>query len=164
VLLQRLAANLDAVLLWALVATALMTTILQGSQGLGLSRLSLPFLFGTFFTADRGRAVLVGSLLYLAGGWAFAVLYFLVFASLGAASWWLGALMGALHGLFLLASLPAMAQLHPRVASDTALPPASRSWSRQGFMGLNYGRRTPLVTMLGHIVYGVVLGAFLPMR
>ncbi len=51
-----LAENLDAVLIWALVATALMTTVLQGSQGLGLSRLSLPFLFGTFFTANRGRA------------------------------------------------------------------------------------------------------------
>lgn len=66
-LLHRLAENLDAVLIWALMATALMTTVLQGSQGMGLSRLSLPFLFGTFFTADRGRAVVTGSRVYLAG-------------------------------------------------------------------------------------------------
>jgi len=29
-----------------------MTTIFQGSQGLGVSRLSLPFLVGTFFTSN----------------------------------------------------------------------------------------------------------------
>lgn len=164
VLLQRLALNLDAVLLWALIATALMTTILQGSQGLGLSRLSLPFLFGTFVTADRGRAVLVGSLLYLGGGWAFAVLYFFIFASLGLATWWLGAAIGALHGLFLLVSLPAMAQLHPRVASEYDAPMAEPRLEPPGFMGLNYGRQTPLTTLLGQTVYGAVLGAFLPMR
>lgn len=122
VLLHHLMANLDAIILWGLVAMAVMTTILQGSQGLGLSRLSLPFLFGTFVTGNRGRAVLVGSLLCLLGGWAFAVLYFFIFASIGLRSWWVGALVGALHGLFLLVSLPAMAQLHPRMASEYDAP------------------------------------------
>ena len=32
--------------LWGLIATIAMTAILQGSQGLRLSRLSLPFLLG----------------------------------------------------------------------------------------------------------------------
>jgi hypothetical protein len=31
-------------------------------------------------------------------------------------------------------------------------------------MGVNYGQRTPLVTLLGQIVYGAVLGGFVPMR
>jgi len=163
-LLQRLIYNLDAVLLWALVATALMTTILQGSQGLGLSRLSLPFLFGTFVTADRSRAVLFGSLIYLGGGWVFAVVYFLIFANLGQASWWLGAVIGTLHGLFLLVSLPTMAQLHPRIASEYDAPAAEPKLEPPGFMGLNYGRQTPLTTLLGQAVYGAVLGGFLPMR
>lgn len=163
VLLQRLMANLDAVLLWALVATALMTTILQGSQGSGLSRLSLPFLFGTFVTANRRRAVLVGSLFYLFGGWAFAVLYFFIFWSIGFASWWLGALIGAVHGLFLLVSLPIMGQLHPRIASEYDAP-AEPKLEPPGFLGLNYGRQTPLTTLLGQIVYGAVLGGLLPMR
>ena len=164
VLLHRFAENLDAVLLWALVATALMTTVLQGSQGLGWSRLSLPFLFGTVVTADRGRAVLVGSLMYLAGGWAFAVLYFFIFASLGRTTWWLGAVVGALHGLFLLVSLPAMAQLHPRVASEYDAPASEPKLEPPGFMGLNYGYRTPLTTLFAQVVYGAVLGGFLPMR
>ncbi len=163
-LLQQLARNLDAVLLWALVATAMMTTILQGSQGLGLSRLSLPFLFGTFVTADRRRAVLYGSLIYLAGGWAFAIFYFLIFASLGLATWWAGALVGALHGLFLMVSLPTIAQLHPRIASEYDAPSAQPKLEPPGFMGLNYGRQTPLVTLIGQVMYGAVLGGFLPIR
>ncbi len=163
-LLHRLAENLDAVLIWALVATALMTTVLQGSQGLGLSRLSLPFLFGTFFTADRGWAVVVGSLMYLAGGWAFAVFYFFVFASLGVATWWLGALLGALHGLFLLVSLQTMAVVHPRMASEYDAPAMEAKLEPPGFIGLNYGYRTPLTTLLAQVLYGAILGGFLPMR
>lgn len=163
-LLQRLLHHLDAVLLWSLIATAVLTAVLQGSQGLGLSRLSLPFLFGTFVTADRGRAVLVGSLLYLAGGWAFGVLYFLIFASLGRANWWSGALIGLLQGLFLLVSLPAMAQLHPRIASEYSPPTAEAKLEPPGFIGINYGRQTPLTTLLGQTLYGAVLGAFLPIQ
>ena len=45
-----------------------MTSILQGSQGLGLSRLSLPFLVGTFFTSNRNRATVIGFLVYTLGG------------------------------------------------------------------------------------------------
>ena len=164
ILLHRLDANLDQVLIWALVATAVMTTVLQGSQGLGLSRLSLPFLFGTLVTADRGRAVIAGSLMYLAGGWAFAILYFFVFASLGESSWWIGAILGAVHGLFLLVSLPAMAQFHPRIASEYDAPTSEPRLEPPGFLGMNYGTPTPVTTMLAQVLYGAILGAFLPMR
>lgn len=163
-LVRRLMENLDQVLIWGLAATAIMTTVLQGSQGLGLSRLSLPFLFGTFVTADRGRAVVVGSLMYLAGGWAFAVLYFFIFASLGSATWWIGGVLGALHGLFLLVSLPAMAQIHPRIASEYDPPSSEPKLEPPGFIGMNYGYQTPLTTMLAQTLYGAILGGFLPMR
>jgi len=64
--------NLARLLLWGLIATVTMTTILQGSQGLGLSRLSLPFLVGTLFTANRNKAVVIGFIVYVIGGWLFA--------------------------------------------------------------------------------------------
>ena len=164
ILLHRLAANFDAVIIWALVATAVMTTVLQGSQGLGLSRLSLPFLFGTLVTGHRHKAMVVGSLMYLFGGWVFAIAYFLLFASLGAATWWIGAGLGTLHGLFLLASLQPMAQLHPRIASEYDTPPSEPKLEPPGFAGINYGYQTPLTTMLAQIVYGAILGSFLPMH
>ena len=46
----------EDVVIGGTVATAVLTTILSGRQGFGLSRLSLPFLVGTFFTANRARA------------------------------------------------------------------------------------------------------------
>lgn len=155
--------QLGSVLLWGLIATVAMTTILSGSQQLGFSRLSLPFLMGTYVTGNRDRAVFLGFVLYTLGGWAFAVGYFLVFASLGFASWWLGALLGALHGLVLLVVvLPVLPHIHPRMASEYAGPSEHRRLEPPGFMGLNYGRRTPMVTLFGQTVYGLILGAFFP--
>jgi len=77
---------LPRLVLWGLIATVAMTTILLGSQGLGLSRLSLPFLVGTMFTANRSRATVAGFIAYVIGGWLFALLYFALFASIERAS------------------------------------------------------------------------------
>jgi hypothetical protein len=148
-----------SMMIWGLLATVAMTTILQGAQGLGLSRLSLPFLAGTFFTGDRRWAVIVGFVFYVIGGWIFAFLYFLLFASLGLYTWWLGAAVGVLHGLFLLAcGLPLLPYIHPRMASEYDGATALRQLEPPGFMGLNYGPRTPLTTLAGQAVYGAVLG------
>jgi hypothetical protein len=148
-----------SMIVWGLVATVAMTTILQGAQGLGLSRLSLPFLAGTFFTGDRRVAVMVGFAFYIVGGWVFAVLYFVLFSSLGLYTWWFGASVGLLHGLFLLAcGLPVLPYIHPRMASEYDGASAVRQLEPPGFMGLNYGYRTPLTTLLGQAVYGGVLG------
>lgn len=148
-------------LLWGLVATIAMTTILEGSRGLGLSRLSLPFLVGTLFTADRNRAVVIGFLAYVLGGWMFAILYFLFFASIGFASWWLGALLGFLHGIFLLVcALPLLPHAHPRMGSEYDGPRRTYVIEPPGFLGLNYGVRTPLTTLLGQTIYGATLGLF----
>lgn len=152
--------HLPQLLLWGLIATVAMTTILQGSQGLGLSRLSLPFLVGTFFTHNRNRATVIGFIVYALGGWGFAMLYFLLFAGVGVATWWLGALLGFLHGLFLLVgALPLLPYAHPRMASEHDGPrTAGYILEPPGFFALNYGRRTPITTLLAQVVYGATLG------
>lgn len=151
------------VLLWGLIATVAMTTVMEASQGMGYSRLSLPFLFGTFLTPNRHRAYVIGFFLYMAGGWVFALLYYVTFLSLGLGGWWLGALFGALHGAFLLVVfLPLLPHVHPRMASEDDGPTTRRRLEPPGFLGLNYGTWTPLMTMVGMVIYGMVLGAFLP--
>jgi hypothetical protein len=152
---------LPSLALWGLIATVAMTTILSGSQGLGLSRLSLPFLVGTMFTANRSRATIVGFILYVIGGWLFALLYFALFASIERASWQLGAALGFLHGLFLLlVALPLLSYMHPRLASEHDGPASGFRLEPPGFMGLNYGRATPLTTLLAQTIYGLTLGLF----
>jgi hypothetical protein len=150
---------LPSLLLWGLIATVAMTTILSGSQGLGLSRLSLPFLVGTLFTANRSRATVFGFILYVIGGWLFALLYFALFASISRTGWQLGAALGFLHGLFLLlAALPLLSYMHPRLASEHDGPANGFRLEPPGFMGLNYGRATPLTTLLAQTIYGLTLG------
>ncbi|MCK9530337.1 MAG: hypothetical protein M0R77_07210 [Gammaproteobacteria bacterium] len=151
----------EDVLLGGAVATALLTTILSASQGLGISRLSLPFIVGAFFTPDRARANVYGAIFYFIGGWLFALLYFWLFARLGNAGWFIGLLAGSLHGLFLLTVvLPLLPYIHPRMATDYDGPDVVARLEPPGFLGLNYGRRTPASTLIGHAIYGAVLGFF----
>jgi hypothetical protein len=151
---------LDAAL-WGFVATAILTTTVAGSWGLGLSRMSITFLLGTMFTPDRQRAKLAGLLFHLANGWAFALLYAAAFERLGLATWWLGAAIGIIHAMFVLVVvMTMMPSIHPRMAGVNQGPTAVRRLQPPGFMALHYGRRTPEVTILAHALYGAILGAF----
>ena len=37
-----------------------LTTLLAGSQGVGLTRMNIPYILGTMFTANRDRAKVLG--------------------------------------------------------------------------------------------------------
>jgi hypothetical protein len=153
--------NLPDVLLWGFVATIVLTGTLSGSQGLGLTRMSLPFMLGTMLTPARSRAMGAGFLLHLVNGWIFAAVYALAFESVQRVSWWLGALAGLVHGLFVLLTLmPLLPGFHPRMASELHGPSPTRLLQPPGFLALHYGRRTPLVTLVAHVVYGAILGGF----
>lgn len=152
-------------LLWALLATVAMTAILEGSQGLGYSRLSLPFLIGTFFTGDRRKASALGFLVYTIGGWLFAFIYIAVFLSVAVFTWWFGMLIGILHGIILLVwALPVLPYVHPRLASEYNGVTSQRQLEPPGFLALNYGRMTPLTTLIGQAVYGATLGGFIQLH
>ena len=151
------------VLLWGFVATVFMTTIMLGAQGLGLSRLSLPFLVGTAVTGRLRRAYVFGYVIYALGGLCFAFLYEAMFASMGRQSWWIGALMGAAHGIFLLSALMHTPLVHPRMASEYDWFRSDRTIEPPGFMGVHYGAGTPIMTVLAHAIFGAILGATLPL-
>jgi len=151
--------NVVEMVLWGAVATAAMTGLMQGAQGLGLSRLSIPFMVGTIFSADRRVATIVGFAAYFAGGWIFAFLYFLVLTSLGLLTWWAGGLVGLLHGVLLLvAALPLFPLIHPRMSSDFDAPVARPVLEPPGFLGLHYGAGTPATMLVAQTVYGVLIG------
>lgn len=156
---ESLLSNLGDTLLWGLLATLLMTSVLQASQGLGLSRLSLFFLVGTFFTGRRTYANILGFVLYSLGGWAFAIIYFAIFFSLGRGSWWMGFLIGSVHAIVLLTVfLPLISYAHPRMANEFDGPTRTQRMEPPGFIGLNYGYGTPLSVVVAQAVYGTVLG------
>lgn len=153
--------NVWSAVLWGFVSTIVLTTIMSASQGLGLTRMSLPFLLGTIVTPNRDRAMLFGTLVHLVDGWLFAFLYAAAFESWGRSNWALGGGIGVVHGLAVLAvAMPLIPGLHPRMVSPYFGPTPNRQLQPPGFLALHYGRRTPLVTLLAHVAYGVILGSF----
>jgi hypothetical protein len=153
--------NWGGVLLWGFVATVVLTTLLAGSQELGLTRMSLPYLLGTMATPGRDRAKIVGVAMHLVNGWLFAAVYAAAFESWGRATWWLGAGTGFVHASFVLAAaMPVLPALHPRMANEQWGPTPTRQLEPPGFLALHYGRRTPAAVLIAHLVYGAILGAF----
>ena len=131
------------------------------SQGIGLTRISIPFLLGTILTPNRDRALVVGVAFHIVNGWLFARLYAALFEGMGRSNWWLGAGLGLGHGLFVLAvGMPILPGLHPRMVSEYYGPTPNRRLQPPGFMALNYGRQTPIVTLVAHVLYGAIIGGF----
>jgi uncharacterized membrane protein YagU involved in acid resistance len=149
------------VLAWAVSgfgATVVLTLLIAGAQGLGVTRMSLPYLLGAMFTPDRDRARVVGILLHLANGWVFSLVYFAVFAVYGRPELVLGAGVGLVHGLFVAAvGLPLLPAFHPRVARPHAGPTAERRLEPPGFLARNYGWSTGAVIVVAHVVFGALL-------
>src|SRR5690606_1565696 len=111
--------DVRGILLWGFAATTILTTVLRGSQAVGLTRLDLPLMLGLIVTPNRDHAKAYGFLIHLMNGWLFTLVYAAFFEYLGRAGWWLGAAIGAVHGVFVLAvGLPAVPGLHPRMATD----------------------------------------------
>ena len=157
--------NLASALLWGFAATVVMTTTMAAGQGLGFTRMSLPFLVGTIFTTARDRAMVVGVAAHFVNGLLFALLYASVFESMGRATLWSGAGIGLVHALFVLTvGMAVLPGIHPHMVSEYYGPTPNRLLQPPGFMALNYGRRTPVVTILAHVLYGGILGAFYAVR
>jgi hypothetical protein len=57
------------------VGTVVLTSGLRAGSELGLTRMDLPFLLGTAFSADRMRAKAIGYVLHFLAGQGFAAIY-----------------------------------------------------------------------------------------
>ncbi len=95
--------NWTSWLLWGFVATVVLTTLLAGSQGMGMTRMNVPYLLGTMVTPNRDRAKLIGVFLHFINGWLFSLIYVAAFQLVGRSTWWFGGLIGLVHGSFVLA-------------------------------------------------------------
>ncbi len=153
--------NWSSWLVWGFASTVMLTSILAGSQGLGFTRINLPYLLATPSPPSRDKAKFVGILLHFVNGWIFSFIYVAAFQALGKATWWFGALIGVVHAIFILVvALPALPALHPRMANEQYGPTVARQLEPPGFLGMHYGIRTPISILLAHAIFGAILGAF----
>jgi hypothetical protein len=142
------------------IGTLAMATIIKAASELGLTRVDLALLLGTVATENRRKARALGYAMYFVLGVAFAEAYAALFHIIGRSSWWLGALVGALHAIFTATVLVSvlLPVVHPRMATADTAANEITLIEPPGFLMLNYGRNTFLVTLAGHIVYGALVG------
>jgi hypothetical protein len=147
------------------VGTLVLTTALRTANELGLTRVDLPFLLGTALTGDRARAKAVGYLLHLVAGETFALIYYAIFSAIDTSGWLLGALLGLLHGIVSATALVniLLPAVHPRMGSTLSAADSHPLLEPPGFLLRNYGRGTPIATLLAHVAYGAIVGGFASM-
>lgn len=151
-----------AALAGGFVGTLVLTTGMRTATELRLTRIDLPFLLGTALTSDRIRARAFGYVLHFFFGLLFASGYYVVFEAIGEASWGLGAIFGLIHALFAGTALVniLLPLVHPRMGTVFSDARSRPLLEPAGFMLLNYGRGTPAVMVVTHVVYGAIIGAF----
>jgi len=88
--------------------------------------------------------------------------YYAAFVVLGRAGWALGLAFGLAHALFSGTTLVnvLLPAVHPRMGTPSSAADSSPLLEAPGFMLLNYGRATPVLTILAHMAYGAIVGAF----
>jgi hypothetical protein len=144
------------------IGTLVLTTGLRLAQVAGLTRMDIPLLLGTAFTETRSRASAVGYALHFVNGQLFALGYWAIFEAVDQAGWLFGAVLGVVHAAFAGGALVniLLPAVHPRMGTRWTDASESPLLEPPGFMLVNYGRHTALVTVLGHIAYGAIVGGF----
>ncbi len=145
-----------------LAGTLVLTTVLRAASEVGLTRMDLPFLLGTAVTTDRVRAKAAGYALHFVFGLLFALAYYAIFRVIDESGVLLGGVFGFVHALFAGSALVnvLLPVVHPRMGTGFDAAGSAPLLEPPGFMLLNYGRQTPVVTVLAHIVYGAIVGGF----
>lgn len=144
-------------ILWAgFIATTLAAAFLWVFRNLEWTEFSPATQIGcVFFDNPRLPAAEgVGLLtLYLLGSSLVPAVYRGVLGAVGGVTWGSGALLGLVHGMLMVAALPYVAKVSVCVRNGRIPPP--------GRLGLAWGKGTPVGIVLGHALYGGVLGAAL---
>ncbi len=143
------------------LGTLVLTTMVRGAAELGLTRMDLPFLLGTTVTDNRRKAKVIGHLFHFMLGIGFALMYGALFAILGWSTWWLGSLIAIAQALFTSTVLvnELLPIVHPRIGSPETAANEIALIEPPGFLMLNYGRNTFLISLVAHIAYGAIVGA-----
>ena len=145
-----------------LAGTLVLTTILRGASELGLTRMDIPFLLGTAITSNRVHAKAIGYTLHFVFGLLFALAYYAIFLVIEESGFLLGGFFGLVHALFAGSALVniLLPVVHPRMGTGFDAAGSAPLLEPPGFMLVNYGRQTPVATIVAHVAYGAIVGGF----
>lgn len=146
-----------ATVVWSgFAATVLSAAVFWAFRSFEWTRFSPSTLLGCLFFEDPTIPLTetVGFvLLVLLGSTVVPAAYGLLMGAVGGPGWGTGVAVGALHGVVTTAALPWAARATRCVRAGFLTQP--------GHMGLAWGRATPASVVVGHAVYGAILGGLL---
>ena len=147
------------------LGTLVFSTLVRAASEMALTRMDLALLLGTAVTDNRRKARAIGYLLHLLLGIVFALAYAAFFRILGRDTWWLGAVAGTVHAVFTGTVLVnvLLPIVHPRMATTETAANETTLIEPPGFLMLNYGRSTFLVSLAAHIAYGITVALIVRM-
>lgn len=139
-------------IVWGVVATVAFTLFGMMGQRMGMTDMDILELLGsTTSRAGTAGAKAAGAVMHHMNGAVLAVAWAFGVGLLGVgANWATGLVWGvALTGLALI-MMSSIAPFHPAIRDGKLRDP--------GPAATNYGKMTPLGSLMGHLVYGLVLG------
>lgn len=143
-------------LLAGLVGTCAMTAAMMMGRAMGMTSMDIALITGGMMTGDERRARMVGMVVHFVvmGTVVFGLIYAAVFHWTGSAGWLAGLVTGLVHGLVVgVLAMPMMGAVHPRMRGSGD----GFRLGAPGFMGIGYGKGTPMGLLMGHLIYGVVV-------
>lgn len=136
-------------------AAATLAFALFGAMGrkMGMTRLDVTDLLGSLVARPHSNpAKTIGLLMHMMNGALLAIAWAYGVALVGGpANWLTGLVWGILLWPLALLMLSTMGAVHPAIRRGEQDDP--------GVAATNFGKMTPVGSLLGHMVYGVVLGA-----
>lgn len=166
--------DLAGALIGGFVATAVMTALMTMAGQTGMTKMPpMPLVVGSMLSGDRNKAMSMGTIAHVVvmGTIVFGIVYGLLFSAFDDDAWWVGTLIGVVHGLIVgIVFMPMMAAMHPRMPREPVAAGASPAGgtvaeddhgeleiAAPGLLGRNWGSMTPVGVVTGHAVYGLVL-------
>ncbi len=132
------------------IGGAVMIGLVAIARAAGVTDLNLGILWGSIFTQNTSSGTWVlGFILHLIVSGLIALIYAAVFEAIRGSNWFTGLVGGAIHaviGGLLFSVLPA---IHP------AIPDIIRD---PGAFAVNYGSGTAALFIIGHLIYGMIVG------
>jgi hypothetical protein len=139
-------------IVWGVVATLAFTLFSIMGGAMGVSRMDNLDLLGSMMAQPGSTASrTIGAVIHHTNGALLAIAWAYGVALLGLpANWLTGLVWGVILTALALLMLSTMGALHPAIRSGEQEDP--------GLMATNFGAMTPLASLMGHLVYGLVLG------
>lgn len=139
-------------IIWGVVATLAFTLFGMMGKAVGMTRMDLLDLLGSAVApAGTSAARAAGALIHHTNGALLAIAWAYGVALLGwPANWLTGIVWGAVLWVLALLMLSTMGAAHPAIRRGEQDDP--------GLAATNFGAMTPVGSLIGHLVYGLVLG------